>query len=128
MVLVLAAVVAAPARAGSQATAPLGLWLPDGSASFAFHPVQRPTVKPLGPLLARRRHALGRSQLRVAELLCNASGMPTVTRHEVSRWEREQRLPSGFWLRWLAVVLELPLDELESAAAVSRARRSRRAG
>lgn len=74
----------------------------------------------LGALLTRVRQAQGRTQLRVAEMLCAASGVPTVTRHEVSRWEREQRLPGGAWLRWLAVVLEVPLDELERAAAASR--------
>lgn len=74
----------------------------------------------LGALLTRVRQAQGRTQLRIAEMLCAASGIPTVTRHEVSRWEREQRLPGGHWLRWLAVVLEVPLDELERAAAASR--------
>jgi transcriptional regulator with XRE-family HTH domain len=77
----------------------------------------------LGELLARVRAVQGKSQLRVAELLCAASGLPTVTRHEVSRWEREIRVPSQHWLRWLAVVLEVPLDELEQSAAVTRARR-----
>jgi hypothetical protein len=84
-------------------------------------------TKRLGPLLARRRNSLGLSQLRVAEQLCDASGVPTVTRHEVSRWEREKRLPSLFWLRCLGLVLRLPLNELELAAAVSRTRRSRQA-
>ena len=74
----------------------------------------------LGALLARIRTAQGKSQLRVAELLCAAAGTPTVTRHEVSRWEREQRVPSGHWLRWLAVVLDAPLPVLEEAAAVTR--------
>src|SRR4051794_2052031 len=75
----------------------------------------------IGALLARVRLASGRSQLRVAELLCAASGIPTVTRHEISRWEREERIPSGHWLRWLAAVLDVPLAELERAAAVARA-------
>lgn len=74
----------------------------------------------IGALLARVRLASGRSQLRVAELLCATSGVPTVTRHEISRWEREERIPSQHWLRWLAVVLEVPLDELERAVAVAR--------
>ncbi len=77
----------------------------------------------IGPLLAGVRLAAGKSQLRLAELLCAASGVPTVTRHEVSRWEREERIPSAFWLRWLALVLEVPLDALERAAALARARR-----
>ncbi|GIJ68665.1 helix-turn-helix transcriptional regulator [Virgisporangium ochraceum] len=74
----------------------------------------------LGARLAQLRVARGRTQLRLAELLCAASGSATVTRHEVSRWEREQRVPSAYWLRWLAVVLEVPLAELELAAAFAR--------
>ena len=78
----------------------------------------------LGALLSRVRTAAGRSQLRIAELLCAASGSPTVTRHEVSRWERGERIPNGHWLRWLALVLEVPLDELERATAVARTHRA----
>jgi transcriptional regulator with XRE-family HTH domain len=74
----------------------------------------------LGALLTRVRLTAGRSQLRVAELLCAASGVATVSRHEVSRWERETRVPSPFWLRWLALVLEVDLPDLERAAAVTR--------
>jgi transcriptional regulator with XRE-family HTH domain len=77
----------------------------------------------IGALIARMRLASGRSQLRIAELLCAAAGVPTVTRHEISRWEREERIPSPHWLRWLAVVLDTPLDELERAAAVAVASR-----
>src|SRR5262249_16787021 len=77
----------------------------------------------IGALIARMRLASGRSQLRIAELLCAAAGVPTVTRHEISRWEREERIPSSHWLRWLAVVLDTPPDELERAAAVAVASR-----
>ncbi|MFC7548418.1 transcriptional regulator [Plantactinospora sp. GCM10030261] len=71
----------------------------------------------LGPLLAALRTARGWSQLGLAERLCAAAGMPTITRHEVSRWERERRVPGEFWLGWLALVLETPLDHLVAAAA-----------
>lgn len=77
----------------------------------------------LGPLLTRVRLAHGWSQLRVAELLCGASGTATVTRHEVSRWEREERVPSTFWLGWLALVLAVPVETLAVAAALTRRRR-----
>jgi transcriptional regulator with XRE-family HTH domain len=83
-----------------------------------------PPDESLGALLARTRLDTGKSQLRIAELLCATSGQPTVTRHEVSRWEREERIPNDYWLRWLATVLEITLDELERAAAVARERRS----
>jgi transcriptional regulator with XRE-family HTH domain len=74
----------------------------------------------IGAMLARLRLSRGWSQLRLAERLCVAAGVPTVSRHEVSRWEREERIPGGFWLGWLAVVLEAPLEELEAAVAASR--------
>jgi transcriptional regulator with XRE-family HTH domain len=77
----------------------------------------------LGPMLTRFRLARGWSQLRVAALLCAASGTVTVTRNEVSRWEREERVPSRFWLGWLALVLEVPVEELALAAARTRRRR-----
>ncbi|MEV1147742.1 hypothetical protein [Micromonospora sp. NPDC049799] len=46
--------------------------------------------------------------------------MPTLSRHEVSRWERHLRVPGGFWLGWLAVVLAVPLDVLVEAAVRTR--------
>jgi transcriptional regulator with XRE-family HTH domain len=79
----------------------------------------------LGPMLTRVRLRQGWSQLRVAELLCAASGVTTVTRHEMSRWEREERVPSRFWLGWLALVLQVPVEELAGAAARTRRRRQR---
>jgi transcriptional regulator with XRE-family HTH domain len=81
------------------------------------------SVETIGALMARLRDEQGISQLRLAERLCAAAGLATVTRHEVSRWEREQRIPSGFWLGWLAVALEVPLEMLERAARTSRRRR-----
>lgn len=80
----------------------------------------------IGALLAQVRSEHGISQLRLAERLCAASGLSTVTRSEVSRWEREERIPSGYWLGWLAAVLELPLGRLERATAVARQHRRRR--
>jgi transcriptional regulator with XRE-family HTH domain len=74
----------------------------------------------LGSMLVRLRERKGYSQVRVAEGLCAASGVTTVTRHEVSRWERQERIPSAFWLRWLAEALEVPVGELEAAAATAR--------
>ncbi len=74
----------------------------------------------LGALLTRVRLATGRSQLRIADQLCGASGVATLSRHEISRWEREVRIPNAFWLRWLAVVLDVELTQLERAAMVTR--------
>jgi transcriptional regulator with XRE-family HTH domain len=85
-------------------------------------------AEPIGAMLARVRSERGISQLRLAERLCARAGTPTVTRNEVSRWERQERIPGAFWLGWLAEALDLPLTELERAAAVARRRRRMRAG
>lgn len=75
-----------------------------------------PGSLPLGPLLLALRTVRGWSQLDVAERLCAASGVATITRNEVSRWERQRRVPGDFWLRWLATVFELPAGDLTAAA------------
>ncbi|WP_162908338.1 helix-turn-helix domain-containing protein, partial [Allorhizocola rhizosphaerae] len=62
----------------------------------------------------RRRH--GWSQRRLAELLCAASGVPTVSRNEVSRWERGLRTPTGPWLATLSQVLQEPMGGRSAAA------------
>ncbi|MFC0003321.1 helix-turn-helix domain-containing protein [Micromonospora siamensis] len=80
------------------------------------------TPPPLGTLLARLRHRRGWSQQRLAAELCAAAGVSTLTRHEVSRWERQLRLPGDFWLGWLAVVLAVPAGLLADAAARDRHR------
>jgi transcriptional regulator with XRE-family HTH domain len=74
----------------------------------------------IGPLLARLRQARGYSQLNLAQLLCAATGHPTITRHEISRWERQERIPSRYWLTPLAEVLGVPVDVLQTAAAAAR--------
>jgi transcriptional regulator with XRE-family HTH domain len=90
-------------------------------------PIPPPGPRPLGPLLAELRLARGWSQQRLAAELCAAAGTATLTRHEVSRWEGQRRLPGDFWLGWLAAVLEVPGELLVGAAAHSR-RRSAPAG
>jgi transcriptional regulator with XRE-family HTH domain len=77
----------------------------------------------LGPLLTRLRRGLGRSQLRLAAQLCDMSGVDTISRHEISRWEREERIPTRFWRPWLAEVLGVPLSVIEAAAVITRSRR-----
>jgi transcriptional regulator with XRE-family HTH domain len=84
-----------------------------------------PTAETLGGLIARTRSDQGISQLRLAERLCASAGLSTVTRNEVSRWERGERIPTGYWMGWLAVALGVPLEQLERAAAVSRQERHR---
>ncbi|GLZ59960.1 helix-turn-helix domain-containing protein [Micromonospora sp. NBRC 107095] len=90
-------------------------------------PPASPRCTQLGPLLARCRLARGWSQQRAAAELCAAAGVPTLSRHEISRWERQRRVPGGFWLGWLAVVLDVPLVALAEAAAATRRAGSTRA-
>lgn len=90
-------------------------------------PPAPPRPAQLGPLLARCRLDRGWSQQRAAVELCAAAGVPTLSRHEISRWERQRRVPGGFWLGWLAVVLDVPLVALAEAAAATRRAGSTRA-
>ena len=68
----------------------------------------------LGRLIRDLRLALGYSQGRLADLLCE-KGHATVTREIVSRWESGKRTPGSYWLRHLATVLEIPFRALEDA-------------
>lgn len=72
-----------------------------------------------GAHLAGLRRAAGKSQRQLAAELCALSGVQSVTRNEVSRWERGGRVPEG-WLRFLARALNVPALELERAAAYAR--------
>jgi hypothetical protein len=72
-----------------------------------------------GAYLAGLRRRAGRSQPQLAAALCTASGTQSITRNEVSRWERGARVPDT-WLPFLAVVYGVPLRELEQAAAYAR--------
>ncbi|TDV53914.1 helix-turn-helix domain-containing protein [Actinophytocola oryzae] len=68
----------------------------------------------LGRLIREHRNALGYSQGRLAELLCQISGTATLTREYVSRWERGQRSPGRYWLPHVAAALQVPLHVLEA--------------
>ncbi|BCL12997.1 helix-turn-helix domain-containing protein [Micromonospora sagamiensis] len=83
-------------------------------------PPPSPGPELFGPLLARLRLARGWSQAQLAARLCAAAGVATLSRHEVSRWERQVRVPGEFWLGWLAVVLAVPRVRLSEAAVASR--------
>ncbi|MCZ4509804.1 helix-turn-helix transcriptional regulator [Streptomyces sp. ActVer] len=72
-----------------------------------------------GAYLARLRRDAKLSQRQLADRLCLVSGTASVTRNEVSRWERGERVP-GAWLPALATVLGARLETLEAAAAYAR--------
>lgn len=65
-------------------------------------------------MIRELRLAHGWSQGRLADKLCEVSRHSTVTREDISRWERGKRTPGPFWLRHLATVLEVPLTALEN--------------
>ncbi|MEV0521824.1 helix-turn-helix transcriptional regulator [Streptomyces sp. NPDC050439] len=72
-----------------------------------------------GAYLARLRRDAHKSQRQLAATLCALSGVQSVTRNEVSRWERGERLPE-LWLSFIAEVLKIPPGDLERAAAYAR--------
>lgn len=76
-----------------------------------------------GSVIALRRRQLGLSQQQLAAKLCDLSGRSTVTRHEVSRWERDERIPTSEWLRWLSNALDIDIAFLERTTVVARPRR-----
>ena len=77
----------------------------------------------LGDLIAARRRELGHSQREFADLVCAVSGRPTITRGEISRYERETRIPNAAGLLWLATALRLPLPLVRQAVVFTRRRR-----
>ncbi|MGV9533069.1 helix-turn-helix domain-containing protein [Streptosporangium sandarakinum] len=76
----------------------------------------------LEELIRQARQAKDLTQAGLADRLSRVSGQSTITRNEVSRWERGRRLPMA-WLPWLSIVLDVPLAVLDQAAVLSRARR-----
>ncbi|MFD0555289.1 helix-turn-helix domain-containing protein [Streptomyces rectiviolaceus] len=78
-----------------------------------------------GSYLATLRRSTGKSQRQLAAHLCLLSGIQSLTRNEVSRWERGVRAP-GPWLAILSRALSVPLPDLQQAAAYARGEESAR--
>lgn len=76
----------------------------------------------VGDVIASRRADLGLTQTELAAALNTTSGRDTVTRNEVSRWERGDVAPR-YWLPHLATVLDVPLHDLRIAARGSKVSR-----
>lgn len=74
----------------------------------------------IGALLQSQRAATGRSQADQAEVLSSISGR-VVTRNEVSRWERERRLPTPFWQKHIATSFEIDVQGIRRAVMATRA-------
>jgi len=68
-----------------------------------------------GHRIAALRRERGWSQAELATALAAVSGRETITREEVSRWERGRRTPTPYWLSHLAAVLSVPPSALRPA-------------
>lgn len=76
-----------------------------------------------GALIRDLRQARGWSQAQLANRLCTESARCTVTREEVSRWERGEVIPGPFWREFLARLLEVPGAVVDEEARLSRVNR-----
>lgn len=80
-------------------------------------PVETPGQrKRAGRLLAAYRERSGFTQAELADRL--SRNRPTLTRNDISRWERAARLPGDYWLDLLCRQLRLPDDAASSIASV----------
>ncbi len=61
------------------------------------------------------------TQAALADRLSSVSGNASVTRDQVTRWERGGRVPSPYWRHWLAITLDVPPGQLDRAAHRARA-------
>lgn len=78
---------------------------------------------PIGEVIRQARSSLGYSQYALADELVRVSGNDSLTREQIARWERGKRIPGPYWRRWICIVLQLPVSDVE--AAVRLARRAR---
>ncbi|MGW6932302.1 helix-turn-helix transcriptional regulator [Lentzea sp. NPDC054927] len=77
-------------------------------------------VPPITALIPQARREQGLTQRELADLLCEISQNDSVTREEVSRWERGKRIPGPYWRAFLSTALDVPHAEVDKAAVVAR--------
>ncbi|MFD5828447.1 helix-turn-helix transcriptional regulator [Lentzea sp. NPDC060358] len=77
-------------------------------------------VPPITALIPRARREQGLTQRALADLLCEISQNDSITREEVSRWERGKRIPGPYWRAWISAALHVPHAEVDQAAVVER--------
>lgn len=75
-------------------------------------------------LLRRLRKEAGRSQEQQADAINAVSGRITVTRREISRYEKSENIPTNHTLEHIAVACSVPFETLQREAKAARARRS----
>ncbi|MFB7828394.1 helix-turn-helix transcriptional regulator [Streptomyces hydrogenans] len=81
------------------------------------------TVDPFALLLLMLRKQAGRTQEQQADAINAASGRITVTRREISRYEKSENIPTNHTLEHIAVACGVPFEELQREAKAARARR-----
>ena len=82
--------------------------------------VDKPLGTTVGDLIRKLRHRRGLTQLALADRLAEISGNDGVNRRQVARWERGKRIPSRYWRNWIAAALEIPIPNLDRAAALAQ--------
>jgi putative transcriptional regulator len=83
--------------------------------------MERPADEPISVVIRRVRRCHGMTQAALADRLADLSGNPSVSRDQVTRWERGGRVPSPYWRHWLAIALDVPYVQLADAARMARA-------
>ncbi|MGW1925712.1 helix-turn-helix transcriptional regulator, partial [Streptomyces massasporeus] len=80
---------------------------------------------PFAELLLRLRNDAGRTQEQQADAINAVSGRDTMTRREISRYEKFENVPTNHTLAHIAVACGVPYEELLREAKAARARRRR---
>ncbi|MGW1506301.1 helix-turn-helix transcriptional regulator [Streptomyces mirabilis] len=78
---------------------------------------------PFAELMLRLRKDAGRTQEQQADAVNAVSGRATLTRREISRYEKFENIPTNHTLAHIAVACGVPFEELLRAAKAARARR-----
>ncbi|WP_352244159.1 helix-turn-helix transcriptional regulator [Lentzea sp. NBRC 105346] len=74
-------------------------------------------------LIPQARRERGLTQEELARRLSEISRNDSITREDISRWERGKRIPGPYWRSWISKALEMPCDDVERAATVARTNR-----
>lgn len=78
---------------------------------------------PIAQMIKISRTHHGMTQAALAKVLATASGNQSISRDQITRWEGGRRVPGPYWRGWLSVVLGVPRNQLDRAAAETRAAR-----
>jgi transcriptional regulator with XRE-family HTH domain len=76
--------------------------------------------EPIGDLIRNLRHRRGLTQGGLAGKLADVSGNDAVNRRQIARWEHGKRIPGRYWRNWIGLALDVPVGQLNRAAAFSQ--------